>query len=179
MAHLPLLSMAPGNNDPSQILATLNAQIAANNAALPGLVASLTAALATSGTAANTMLAYTLLKGSLAQGQGLRMRIWGFNAADANVRTVTFNFGTSAATVLVTASAALWWAECVVFNVGTVASPVQSIAAWGVQGITPVVSSQPASAQDITTLNTAITIQLTTATSGITTANGAHIEQIK
>jgi hypothetical protein len=177
--NVPLLPPTPNFSEPSQVLSTLNTAIQTINANTNGQLAALPAPFATTGTSANTVLAYTVPPGALPNGKAIRMSAWGFNPADANVRTVTFNFGTSAATVLVTGSAALWHVYCEVQNTGTVASPVQSIDCWGKQGTTLVVSSQPASAQDVTTANVAMTLQVTTATSGITTVNGAYFDAVR
>ncbi len=90
-ANIPLIT---GALDPANEQQAINQTILAVNAGVNGNLAALPAAFTTTGTATNTVLSYTAPGGQLsAVGQGIHIRAWGTNSADANVKTITFNYG--------------------------------------------------------------------------------------
>src|SRR5258708_4651615 len=102
-ANVPYL---PGPIDPGNLLGAFNTFISSLNSTTSGQLAA-TTAFTTTDTAADTALAYTLPGGFLANvGQSVRAIAWGVNSADANVKTVTFNYGALSVACVVTASAA-------------------------------------------------------------------------
>ena len=175
---VPLVASSPTFNEPSQIVSTLNSYTQTLNGVLAGQFAGLPAPLTTSGTSANTVMAYSVTPGMLGSGQVIRIKGWGVNSADANAKTITVNFGTSAPTVVVTASAATWQFECDIQNVGTVASPSQNIGCFGQQGTTAIAVANTNSTQALTAALT-LNVQMTAATSGTMTMNGLSFEIVR
>jgi hypothetical protein len=174
---IALLPSTSQFNEPNQIVATLDYLITQINGVSEGVVASLQAPVTTTGTTANTIVAYTVPAG-LPAGQAYRIKGWGVNSADANAKTITVNFGTSAPTLVVTGSGNTWQFEAVVQNVGTVASPSQDIALSGSTGTTLVALTNTNSTQALTSA-LALNVQLTAATSGTMTMNGLTIEAVR
>jgi hypothetical protein len=174
-ANLSLLSGA-SNADPSQFQNLFNQFILSLNAGVTGNVSTLPASAVTSGTSAYTLMTYTMPGGTFATvGNGLRVHAWGVNSADANVKTVTLNFGASSCSVIVTGSSNQWTFDAVIYKTG---SSTQASECHGVTATTPVVSA--AATWSITdTAAITVTIQGTAATSGTITLQGAVIEQIK
>lgn len=174
---IALLPSTSQFNEPNQIVATLDYLITQINGVSEGVVASLQAPVTTTGTAANTIVAYTVPAG-LPAGQAYRIKGWGVNSADANTKTITVNFGTSAPTLAVTGSGNTWQFEAIVQNVGTVASPSQDIALSGSTATTLVALTNTNSTQALTSALT-LSVQLTAATSGTMTMNGLTIEAVR
>lgn len=174
---IALLPSTSQFNEPNQIVATLDYLITQINGVSEGVVASLQAPVTTTGTTANTIVAYTVPAG-LPAGQAYRIKGWGANSADANTKTITVNFGTSAPTLAVTGSGNTWQFEAIVQNVGTVASPSQDIALSGSTATTLVALTNTNSTQALTSALT-LNVQLTAATSGTMTMNGLTIEAVR
>lgn len=119
MANVPLVSSTAANNEPSQEVAQANSLIQSLNANLPGLIAALPAAKVTTGTAIETLMTVTLPGGLFTKvGQGVRVRAWGVNSADANAKTLTLAFGTKTIALTMTGSGNNWDAEFIVYRTG-------------------------------------------------------------
>lgn len=174
----PLLPSSPTYSEPNQIQPTVNAAIQSINTYAQQLLVGLQAAATTSGTTANTILSYSVNPGQLPVGAAVRVKGWGVNSADANAKTITLNFGTSAPTVVVTGSGNTWQFECVIQNVGTVASPSQNIACSGSTSTTLVALTNTNSTQALTSALT-LNVQGTAATSGTMTFNGLTFELVR
>ena len=173
-ANIPYFS---GPIDPGNLLGAFNAVVGSVNANTGGILAALGTPYTTSTTAAETVLAYTLPGGFLGSvGQGVEARVFGTNAADANVRTVTFNFGALAVACIVTGSAAKWFVDMTVYKTG---ASTQQGECHGSEGTTVVASVQPSAGAVTDTANIALTLTMTNATSGTTVVNGARIFGVK
>lgn len=175
-SQIPLLN-GPNYSDPSQVLATTNTVIQSVNNGVTGLIATLPAPLATTGTAANTILASTLLTPptAIAAGQVLHVKAWGVNDANANARTLTFNYGAIADAVTITSTSGKWACDFYVSqqNVAVNAEASQCFVAAAVVAPgenTGTVSNASA---------IAVSLTATAATAGITTVNGAYMEIVR
>ena len=185
MAGLPVLAANVPNmpstsqiNEPSQEVASLNALIATLNSLWTGQVAALPAPIVTSGTTANTVIASNVV---LQVGQAVRVRVWGFNSADANAKTITVNYGSgpTAAALAVTGSGANWWVDCLLQNGGTVALPKVNAICYGAQAATLITPTLATDTTDIAPNSQAINVTATAATSGTITVAGAWIEYVR
>ena len=177
-ANVPNLPTTSQLNEPSQEVASLNALIATLNLLWTGQVAALPAPLTTSGTTANTVIASNVV---LQVGQAVRVRAWGVNSADANAKTITLNYGSgpTATALAVTGSAANWWVDCLLQNVGTVGSPKVNTNCYGAQAATLITPTQASDTTDVATNSQAINVTATAATAGTITVSGAWIEYVR
>lgn len=172
-ANVPYLT---GPIDPGNLLGAFNAFISSLNNTTGGNLAAITA-FTTSDTSADTAMAYTLPGGFLAQvGQAVQVTAWGVNSADANVKTVTFNFGALAVACVVTGSSAKWEVEFTVMKTG---ASTQDGECHGTEGTTVIASVQPAAGAVTDTAAIALTLTATAATSGTTTIAAAYLAGIK
>lgn len=174
----PLLSSSPNYSEASQIIPAINAALGNVNTYAQQELAGLPAALTTSGTSANTVLATTISPGQLPVGAAVRIKGWGVNSADANAKTITVNFGTSAPTVVVTGSGNTWQFECVIQNVGTAGSPSQNIGCSGSTSTTLIALTNTNSTQALTAA-LALNVTGTAATAGTMTFNGLTVELVR
>lgn len=168
-ANVPYIS---GPIDPGNLLGAFNSFIFSLNNSTGGILAS-TSAFTTTDTAADVAMAYTLPGATLTQpGQNVQVTAWGVNSADANVKTVTYNFGALAIACVVTGNAAKWEVEFTVMKTGTNAQVGEC---HGSQGTTTLVSVQPAAGTvtDTAAINTTLTA--TAATSGTVTVAAAYL----
>ncbi len=172
-ANIPLQT---GPNDPALNMYYNNQKIQAFNFGSDGLLASLPAAVTTTGTSAFTLMSYTLPGGQLnINGQALHIHAWGTNSADANVKTLTFNYGAASCAQIVTGSGNAWVADFYVLKTG---ATTQSYECHSVTGTTAVVSTQNTATNTDASAAT-VTVQGTAATSGTMTLAGAYVEQLK
>lgn len=172
-ANVPYL---PGPIDPGNLLGAFNSFIFSLNNTTGGLLAA-TSAFTTADTSADTALAYTLPGGFLAAvGQSVQVTAWGVNSADANVKTVTYNFGALAIACVVTGSSAKWEVEFTVMKTG---ASTQNGECHGTEGTTVVGSVQPAAGAITDTAAIATTLTATAATSGTVTIATAYLTASK
>lgn len=175
-ANLPLLT-GPNYSDSSQILGSLNTVIGNINQGVNGILSSLTAAVVSSGATITPLMTYIMPGGQMsAAGQAIRVKAWGTNSADANVKTLTFSFGGSTQALIVTGSSNNWVADFYVVKTGANAQLAMSAGQTG----TTLVAPNENNAWTITdTAAITILIEATAATAGTMTLNGAIIEQVK
>lgn len=172
-ANVPYL---PGPIDPGNLLGAFNSFISSLNNTTGGNLAAISA-FTTSDTSADTALSYTIPGGFLsAVGQSVAVTAWGVNSADANVKTITFNFGALAVACVVTGSSAKWQLEFTVMKTG---ASTQDGECHGQEGTTVVASVQPAAGSVTDTAAIALTLTATAATSGTTTIAAALLTGIK
>lgn len=172
-ANVPYL---PGPIDPGNLLGTFNSFISSLNNSTGGNLAAISA-FTTADTSADTAMAYTLPGGFLNQvGQAVQVTAWGVNSADANVKTVTFNYGVLAVACVVTGSSAKWEVE---FTVMRTAASAQVGECHGTEGTTVVGSVQPAAGTVTDTAAVATTLTATAATAGTVTIAAAYLAGIK
>lgn len=111
-----------GAQDPSQFNATINGVIQSVNNNVGSLTATGTAFATAAGTAEQTAAQYTIPGNLIVAGSTVRQTCWGTAANNANVKTSKLYFGTSSASLIVTASAATQWLmEAVTIATGTAA----------------------------------------------------------
>jgi hypothetical protein len=165
---------------PQDIQSCINQLVNSINANVNGMIAWISAPVTTAGTGVNTIITYSMPGGLLMAGDALHVKAWGVNDGNANARTMILNFGTTACTVTVTGTSALWDIDAWVQNLGTVASPVQTVDCKGQQGTTAILNAQPTnSTQNVTTAATTVTLTATAATAGTMTISGAWIEMVR
>lgn len=172
-ANVPLIS---GAVDPANEIATLNQIIQSINSGVSGLLGSLPASVTSSGTSKVALFNVSTVGGQLnTVGQSIHMKAVGVNSADANVKTLTFDFGAIACALVVTGSAATWSAD---FWVTMTGAATENYSCQGQEGTTVV-----ASVQGTGTVNLANAvnsdISATAATSGTMTLSQAWMDQIK
>lgn len=166
-ANVPYL---PGPIDPGNLLGAFNAFISSLNASTGGVLAA-TSAFTTADTSADLALSYTLPGGFLSQvGQTVGVTAWGVNSADANVKTITYNFGALAVACAVTGSSAKWQLTFTVMKTG---ASTQNGECHGTEGTTVITSVQPSAGAVSDTAAIATTLTATAATSGTTTIASA------
>src|SRR3974390_1929663 len=136
-ANIPLLPSPSQYAEPNQIVPTINTVIQSMNGAVPGVITSLPAPFTTTGTGANNILVTQVI---LAVGQTVHCHANGVNSADANVKTMTFNYGSgpTSAAVVVTGSGANWFVDFHVTNVGVPASKKAQLEGVGAQAATAI-----------------------------------------
>lgn len=172
-ANIPLIT---GALDPANEQQAINQTILAVNAGVTGTLAALPAAFTTTGTTLNTVLSYTAPGGLLsAVGQGIHIRAWGVNSADANVKTVAFSYGAFNCSPVVTGSGNTWVLD---FNIVKTGAATQTYQCDGKTGTTNVASLQ-ATATNTDASATTVLVSAIAATSGTITVAGAYIEQLK
>lgn len=143
------------------------------------IAASTTSAATVADTAETDLWSYTLPANTLnANGQALRIRVFGLTAANGNTKTVKLYFGALAYTVNAATSApngVQWFSEAVIIRTGASA---QIRNKWGVVGAVPENTTVSTSLASDTTA--AITIKITgqngTASAGDITFSGALVE---
>lgn len=173
-ANVPFLS---GPLDPGNALDNFNTFILSLNQNMGGLLTALAAPFTTTDTSADTALAYTLPGGFFSSvGQRLEVTAWGVNSADANVKTVTFNFGALSTACVVTGSANKWEVEFEVYKTG---ASTQVAECHGQTGTTVIASVQPSAGSVTDTAAVALTLTATAATSGTVQVVGAYISGVK
>lgn len=166
----------PGPVDPSNLTAAINNLIGSLNANTGGLLAAASNVVTTDANA-DTALAYTIPGGTLNQvGQTIQVTAWGVNSADANAKTLTYNFGALAVACVVTASAAKWEVEFTIMKTGANAQVGEC---HGTEGTTVVGSVQPAAGTVTDTVAIATTLTQTAATAGTMTLAAATINSGK
>lgn len=168
-ANIPLIT---GPIDPANIIRHLNLIIQSINNGVTGNSAVLTTAYTTSTTSAETALATSLSPNQMAVGNTVHFWASGVNSADANAKTVTFNFGATTCNVVVTASGAKWVAEGWFTLNGTA---TQATTCDGQQGTTSITVGQGTGTVSIASAVTA-NVQLTAATAGTVQALQAEID---
>lgn len=172
-ANVPLVS---GPVDPSNQIATLNQVIQSVNGDVTGILAATPATAITTDTSADTLFAYTAPGGLLSTpGQLMHIHAWGVNSADANVKTVTFNYGAASCAVIVTGSGAKWFADFLLLKT---AAATQTFECHGQQAATAITENQ-GTATNADSAATTVTVTGTAATSGTITLAGAYVEQLK
>lgn len=172
-ANVPYL---PGPIDPGNLLGAFNSFIASMNFSTDGLLASVSA-FTTADTSADVALSYTFPGGYFTNvGQGVQITAWGVNSADANAKTITFNFGALAVACVVTGNAAKWEVEFTVIKTG---ASTQNGECHGQEGTTVIASVQPAAGSVTDTAAIATTLTATAATSGTTTIATAYMTALK
>lgn len=171
-SNIPLVT---GPLEPANLVGHINALTQRINFGVSGLNASLTTSYTTSTTSAETALTASLPASQLALGNTLHYFVSGVNSADANAKTVTFNYGAANCSVVVTASAAKWVAQAWVTVNG---AATQALTCYGQQGATAITVNQTTGSVNNAAAVSA-TIQMTAATSGTMQALQAWIDQIK
>ena len=173
-SNIPLIS---GPLDPANIIGTLNQSvIQATNFGVNGLLGSLVAPVTSSGTSKAPLFTVTLPGGQLnTAGQVFHMKAVGVNSADANVKTVTFDYGAIACAVIVTGNAANWTADFFVTKTGANA---QAYSCYGQEGTTLVTVAQ-GTGTVTDTASVSADVSATAATSGTMTLNQAWADQMK
>lgn len=171
-SNIPLVV---GPLEPANLVGHINALTNRINFGVSGLNAVLTTAYTTSTTSAETILSAPLATNQLAIGNTLHFFASGVNSADANAKTVTFNYGAATCAVTVTASGAKWVVEAW-FTANAAAT--QASTCTGKQGTTTIAVTQGTGTVANVGPVTA-SIQLTAATSGTVQALQAWIDQIK
>ena len=177
-APLPNFTSA-ATNEPSQINATLNTMNQNINNGVSGNVLTQAGSVVTSGTTAFTFDTYTLPANFMNAGQILHARMWGVNSADANAKTITFNFGGTSCAVIVTGSGNTWFAEFNLQISAVGASPTQTNMCYGQTAATPVTLVAQAGQTVATGSAVTVTLTGTAAVSGTITAQGAFIEILR
>lgn len=173
-ANIPLISTPV---EPANTVATIDGVIQQINGGVTGNLASLPAAVVTTDTNADTLFRMTIPAGQMsAPGTTLHVQAYGVNSADANAKTITFNFGASSCAVIVTGSGNTWLADLYVTLTG---SKTQTSECHGLTNVTPVVSTQATNWAIDNTANIAVTVTGTAATSGTTTANMVRAEMLR
>lgn len=172
-SNIPLQT---GPNDPALDLYYNNQTIQAVNIGVNGMLASQVTSTPTTDTSADVLMSYIMPGGQLnAAGQALHIHAWGVNSADANAKTITFNYGSAACAQIVTGSGNKWVAD---FYILKTAAATQTFECHG-QTATTVVASTQGTGTNTDSAATTITITGTAATAGTTTLSGAYIEQLK
>ena len=165
-----------GPIDPANQIQLENQTIQAINYGVTGDLAATPAAVTTSGTTLQALFSYTLPGGQLsAVGQGLRIKAWGTNSADANAKTVTFAYGAATCALVVTGSGNTWRADFTVLKTG---AATQTYECDGITSTT-VVASVQGTGTNTDASATTISVSGTAATSGTMTLAGAIAEQLK
>ena len=166
--HAATLPLFPGPYDPGNILGFFNDGIVTLNRSIGGVVAVLPAPKATTTTGPDTLFAYTVKASHLNIGQTFHVYAYGVNSADANAKTITFNFGLAGTcAVIVTGSGVNWIADFSATETGT---NTQAFECHGQHGTVRVTSAQ-STGTELANTNLAVTVTGTAATSGTTTAN--------
>ena len=163
--------------EPSQSIALENQVIQQLNNCLSGSLGALTATVTTSGTAANAVFSTTIPVAMLKIGNTFRVHAWGVNSGDANVKTITLNYGLAPATVavIVTGNGATWDAW---FDVTLTGAATQVLEGHGVEGTT-VIASTAATGTELATAPITLAVTATAATSGTTAVKGLTTEVIQ
>lgn len=146
------------------------------------VLAALAAPFTTTGTTANAVISASLSPAVFgAAGNAIRVRVFGVNSADTNGKVVSVAWGASGSiTMSVPGSSGKWDVECLIQNVGTSVSPNQQAVCRGVVGGSNATTSQTSDTTDNPATGAlTMTLNLTAATSGTMTANGAFIEMVK
>jgi len=150
------------------LTAAVNRFILNFNAGVSGVLFSTTAAKATTTTGPDTMYTVTLPANTFKFGQTLKFYAYGVNSADANAKTITFNFGAAGTcAVIVTGSGVNWFAEAFVTELS---GSNQYLECHGQHGTVRVTSAQSATTEDPTT-DLSMVVTATAATAGTTTIN--------
>lgn len=152
------------------------------SAAAPRVLAALTAPFTTTGTAANPVISASLATSVFGTaGNAIRVRVFGVNSADTNGKVVSVTWGASGSvTMSVPGSSGKWDVECLIQNVGTSGSPNQQAVCRGVVGGSNATTSQTTDTTDNPATGAlTMTLNLTAATAGSMTANGAFIESVQ
>lgn len=165
-----------GPIEPANLLNHLNVMVRQINSQVDGLVGTLLTPATTSDTSADTLATVTLPGNTLVTGQDLRVKAYGVNSNDANVKTFTLKFGTSTLTQVVTGAAANWSIECDILVTG---SKTETAECHGQEGTTVIASNQATNWTIDNTVSENVLITGTAATSGTMTLNGATFEQVK
>ena len=173
-SSIPMIS---GPLDPANIIGTLNQfVIQATNFGVSGLLGSLGAPATSSGTSKVALFNASIPGNQLTTvGQTIHMKAVGVNSADANVKTLTFDFGTIACALTVTGSSAAWQAD---FYVTMTGAATEQYSCFGSEGTTLIAISQSTGTVSLTA-GVAMDISATAATSGTMTLNQAWVDQIK
>lgn len=173
-SNIPLIS---GPLDPANIIGTLNQSvIQATNYGVTGLLGSLPAAVTSSGTAKVALFNASMAGNQLnTVGQSVHIKAIGVNSADANVKTLTFDFGAASCALVVTGNAATWSAD---FWITMTGAATQNYSCQGQEGTTLVASVQGTATVSLTA-GVAMDVSATAATSGTMTLSQAWVEQIK
>ena len=171
-AAVPLIN---GPVDPSTLSSTFNSVIQSVNTNVSGIIAFLPTAGTTLTTAATTLFAYTAPGNAISVGDLFHVKAWGSNSADANVKTITFNYGSISCAQVVTGSGNTWYAD---FYVGKVGTNSQNYHCVGLTGTTPIAVVLGTGAV-VDTSAVTINVQATAATSGTITVSGAYLEQLR
>ena len=178
-ANLPLQT---GPVEVNQLRAVINQLIQQINTGVGGLANAQTGAVATgAGTAEQTLQQWTMPANFLdTAGQGVRIRCWGTNAANANNKTRKLYFGTAVITTATeAANAQNWVLELVVMRTGAATQSISGTGLAGTGGVTPISYV----AQGAISLTAAVLIKCTgtdgTDSAGDITANGMLVEVIK
>lgn len=163
--------------EPGQALANQNALIQTLNNCVAGSLGALTATVTTSGTSANAVFSTTIPVTMLKIGNTFRVHAWGVNSGDANVKTITLNYGLAPATVavIVTGNAATWDAW---FDVILTGAATQVLEGHGVEGTT-VIAATAATGTEVATAPITLAVTATAATSGTTAVKGLTTEVIQ
>ena len=179
-ANLPLIS---GPQDPSQIIAALNALVQSINSGVGGLLNAQTAAVATAtGTAEQVLQTYTMPPSMLsAAGQSVRVKCWGATGATANNKTRKLYFGASSITTATeAANAQTWVLELFVMRTGAATQAVLGTGIAGTGSITVLPVVNTAGTDDLTA---GVVIKCTgtdgTSAAADITAAGMTVELIK
>lgn len=161
---------------PHSMHATWNEIAQAVNAGADGVVAALGVPFTTTGTAENTnIVKFTLPPGFLAKsGDGVEFEIFGVNAADVNVKTVTLLFGALSTGYTVTGSAAQWRITGKWLRMGTDAQRLSSML---LVTATPSILVGSGTVDDGAEI--VVELRATAATSGTITINGAVFKQLR
>lgn len=169
------LALITGPIEPANLLLHLNTLVQRVNNGVSGVSGVLTTAYTTSTTGAETILSVPIAVNQMAVGQTFHYWVSGVNSADANAKTVTFNFGATTCNVVVTASGAKWVAEGW-FTINGAAS--QATTCDGQQATTNITVGQGTGTVSIAAPVTA-SIQLTAATSGTMQALQAQVDAMR
>jgi hypothetical protein len=177
-ANLPLLQ---GPWDPGNALGFLNQMVQGINSGVTGNLGEVITPFTTTANTIQTAGTVTVPGGAFTTpGQALHIRAFGVNdATSGDARTFTLSFGGSTVTQVVTGTSATWAVDCTVLITAVGASPAQQAECHGQEGTTVVASNQPAAFSVATGSAVTVLLELTAATAGTMTLNGAIVEQLK
>lgn len=172
-ANLPLQTFW----DPTNGLGSINALIQSINGGVTGLLAS-SQGFTTSATTIQVALQTTIPGGALLPGQIVHIKAIGSNDSNADVRTVTFTFGTKTCAVIVTSTSHTWTTEFWLTVGATGASPTQVDSCNGEANGTWVATSESTSTVS-TAAPVAVNVSLTAATAGTMSLTQGWIEVLR
>lgn len=173
-ANIPLIT---GAVDPANEIATLNQLvIQATNYGVNGMLGTLPASAVSTGTAKIALFNVSMPGNQLnSVGQVVHIKAIGVNSADANVKTVTFDFGAISCALVVTASGATWVTD---FYVTMTGAATENYSCDGKQGTTALASVQGTGTVNLANA-VAMDVSATAATAGTLTLSQSWVEQLK